>query len=409
MRPLTCVCFVIPALILCAAAWGQGFVKADGSGLTLDGKPYRAVGVNMPHLSQAYLETWFHWAQIYGTREAMKQSIVEALEDAAESKVAFIRFFATPGYPKDTAELYLADPDEYWRRMDELFELCRGHNIRLVPSLGVLGMWYLDYGESRRAILDPESMTYESTYRYVEEFVTRYKDDPLVLMWELGNEHFLHADVNMEGRPAPGQGIYPDGAPPARETYSQDDSVHFDELAKFQGDMAAYIMGLDPNHLVTSGDAAPREESQSRRETFPDFAYRWDSLRQHLANLLHSQPEPLDVLSVHMYGNFDTRRKVGDLLHMELLRHYVRAAHVAQMPAFVGELGQTDPHLPDDPEAKWTRAAIDMLEEEGASLIALWVWHFPWQDKDFNIPSSDAQPQLVERMAAFNGEYAGMD
>jgi hypothetical protein len=68
-----------------------------------------------------------------------------------------------------------------------------------------------------------------------------------------------------------------------------------------------------------------------------------DSLRQHLANLLHSQHEPLDVLSVHMYGNFGTRRKMGNLPHLELLRHYARAAHAASMPIFVGELGQAPP------------------------------------------------------------------
>jgi mannan endo-1,4-beta-mannosidase len=50
-----------------------------------------------------------------------------------------------------------------------------------------------------------------------------------------------------------------------------------------------------------------------------------------------------------------------------------------------------------------------MLDEEGASLIALWVWHFPWQDRDFNIPSSDAQPLLVKQMTEFSAEHAGLD
>jgi mannan endo-1,4-beta-mannosidase len=390
------------------AAWGDGLVGADGPALTLDGRPYRAIGVNVPHLSQGYMGTWFHWKEIYGTRERMQEAIEEAIVDASESKMAFIRFFASPGYPKGTAELYLKSPDEYWRQMDELFDLCRRHNIKLVPSLTVLNKWNLDYGELRTAILDPGSKTHEATHRYVREFVSRYRDDPIVLMWELGNEHFLLADVNMQARPAPGKGIYPQDATGIREQYALGDSFTFDTLVKLQKEMAAYIKSLDPSHLVTSGDSGPREESTSRRETFPNFQFRTDTVREHLSNLLASQPEPLDVLSIHMYGNFTSRSKVGNLAHLDFLRCRIRAIHASMSPAFVGELGQTTPYMQEDPEAKWTRAAIDLLEEEGVALIAIWVWHFPWQDKDFNIPNSAAQAPLMARIAEFNRKYAGL-
>ena len=400
---------VASALLLAGTpANADGFVTTDGTNLMLDGKPYRAIGVNVPHLSTGYLGTWFHWQQIYGTKEKMREAIVAAIEDAAAHKVAFIRFFGSPGYPKGTAELYLKDKDEYWRQMDEVFELCRKHDIKLVPSLGVLAKWAHDYHEPLNAVLDAESKTHEATYGYVREFVTRYKDDPVVLMWELDNEVFLHADVNMEGRPAKPKGVYPEGTTDLREKLSQEDSFHFDQLVQLYKDMTAFIKELDPNHLVTSGDSGVREESVCRRETFPNFKWRDYTIREHLSNLLESQPEPLDVFSLHMYGNSTSTRKVGKLPHLEFLRARVRAMHAARGPVFVGELGQTDPNLPDDPEAKWVRAALDLLDEEGAALIALWVWHFPWQDKDFNIPSSDAQPLLMQRVAEWNGKYAGL-
>ena len=44
--------------------------------------------------------------------------MVEAIIDAYRSKVAFIRFFAAPGYPVDAEKLYFRDRDEYWRQMD---------------------------------------------------------------------------------------------------------------------------------------------------------------------------------------------------------------------------------------------------------------------------------------------------
>ena len=385
----------------------DGFVTAKGSELLLDGKPYRAIGVNMPHLSQAYNGTWHHCRGIYGTREKMRQSIVDAIVDAERHGVAFIRFFASPGYPKGTAELYLKDKDEYWRQMDEVFELCRKHGLKLVPSLGIL-KWHSDCRELMTAVLDPESETYKATYGYVREFVTRYKDDPLVLMWELENEAFLKADVNMKGRRARPKGVYPKGATGVRETYTLEDSLRFDTLTQLYKEMTTFVKELDPNHLVTSGDSGPREESMCRRLTFPNFKWRNDTIREHLSNLLESQPEPLDVLSIHMYGNFTTHRKVGNLPHLDFLRARVRAIHASRSPAFVGELGQANPHHQADPEAKWTRAAVDLLDEEGVALIALWVWHFPWQDKDFNIPNGAAQPLLMQRVREFNEAHAGI-
>lgn len=405
------MCRVLVAALLMvvigSGAFAAGYAKAEGPRLMLGGRTYRAIGVNMPHLSQAYMGTWYHWKQIYGTRERMRQSIVEAIEDAAKHRVAFVRFFASPGYPKGTAELYLRDADEYWRQMDEVFDLCRKHDLKLVPSLGIL-KWHSDCNELMTAVLDPESKTYRATYGYVREFVTRYKDDPLVLMWELENEVFLKADVNMKGRRAKPKGVYPKGATGIREKYTFEDSLRFDMLVKLYKEMATFIKELDPNHLVTSGDSGPREESMCRRLTFPKFKWRNDTIREHLSNLLESQPEPMDVFSIHMYGNFTTKRKVGSLSHLEFLRARVRAIHASRSPAFVGELGQSKPHLQADPEAKWTRAAIGMLDEEGVALIALWVWHFPWQDKDFNIPSGQAQPLLMKRVHEFNARYAGV-
>ncbi len=84
----------------------DGIVRASGAQLTCHGRPYRAIGVNVPHLSHAYMGTWHHWQSIYGSRTAMRTAIEEAVADAARHQVAFIRFFASPGYPKGTAELY---------------------------------------------------------------------------------------------------------------------------------------------------------------------------------------------------------------------------------------------------------------------------------------------------------------
>jgi mannan endo-1,4-beta-mannosidase len=387
-------------------AFGDTFVRADGTQLVYQGRPYRAIGVNVPHLSQAYMGTWHHWKSVYGSQESMRRAMFEAVRDAGRHHVAFIRFFAWPGYPKGTAELYGRDKEAYWRQMDELFELCREHELMLVPCLGALFNWNLNFGEPRKAVLDTQSSTRAAVYGYVREFVTRYRHDPIILMWELENEAFLASDVNLHGHAAPGKGIYPEGHTAFRETYSLDDSFRFDELVQFYRDITAFIKELDPHHLVTSGDAGVRRESQCRRDTFPDFRWRHDTLREHLSNLLESQPEPLDVLSLHAYGNFTDATEVNGMTSLDLLVASAQAAHAARLPVFVGELGQLAPDLRGDPESQWMRAAIDVLDEQGVALIALWAWHFRWHEGTHNIARGERYPLLMQRVADFNRQQS---
>lgn len=385
---------------------GGGFVTRQGSKLLLNGKEYRAIGVNIPCLHQCYLGTWFHVGQIYGSPEKAKQAMVAAIEDCEKSNLKFVRFFADPGYPRDRAMLYDKDPAAYWQGMDELFALCKQHNLKLIPSLQTLPGPYGIFGETGQSILDPNSKTYEAVHRYVREFVTRYKDDPTVLMWELVNEGMLGADVEMEGRKLLPKGVYPPGATP-REDGHNTDTLSYAMIVRLYKEHAAFIKSLDPNHMVTSGDGCVREECTSRRETFPNFKFRSDTWREWLANNLASQPEPLDVFSYHFYGSSGVIAGAGKpwagMTDVEWMRALVRASRAANAPVFIGEFG-TSPGNSSDPSSKWLRECIPVLEEEGASLMAFWVWHFPWQ-KDLTLDSK-TYPELVKCAGEFNRRHA---
>lgn len=403
-------CLALPlALTLLSAALSvpagaEGFVTRRGPALLLDGKEYRAIGANIPHLHQAYLGTWFHTREKYGSPSAARAATAAALEDAEKSGLRFIRFFADPGYPLDRSLLYDRDPQAYWQGMDELFALCRRHHLKLIPSLQTIPGPYLVYGETGQAILDPSSKTYEAVHRYVREFVTRYRDDPTVLMWELLNEGMLHSDVEMEGRDLLPAGVYPPGAA-VRAKGTMADSLTWTMLGRLYREHTAFIKSLDPNHLVTSGDAGVREECTSRRETFPNFKFRSDTWREWLANNLASQPEPLDVFSFHFYGD-ETVAPAGKpwagMTSRQWMRGLVRCAQAANAPVFIGELGAS-PSNRADPQSAWLRSAIETLEQEGVSLMALWVWHFTWQP-EFTLDSSNA-PELVRCVREFNGRW----
>jgi hypothetical protein len=192
-----------------------------------------------------------------------------------------------------------------------------------------------------------------------------------------------------------------------------DDSITTDMLRSMYKSITAHIHTFDPNHLVTSGDAGPRDTSRSLRESFPKTIWNKDTLNDHLASLLTVTPEPLDVMSIHYYGNLEGRfppgekpRLVGGLNSraLELLTAYARTANVARMPLFVGELGQHDPRFIEDPDARFACAAIDLLEKEGADLIAIWAWHFPHHPQE--TVTGSTYPALMKRVRQFNLQHA---
>jgi len=383
-------------------------VTARGATLYQNGREFRAAGVNVPNLSQSYMGTWHHDLQIYGSVEKARAAMIAALDDLAENRIPFIRFFARPGYPVDAQKLYVVDRERYWREMDELFALCRKRNIRLVPSLGILGPWADYHGEHKNAILDPNSKTYASTYGYVREFVTRYRDNPVVLMWELNNEIFHIADLNFSGKPPKKPaGVFLPGTPGHRqELTTLEDFYSTEMLITICRNMTQFIKGLNPSRLVTTGDAAPRDCSKSLRENWPKHVWTFDTIEEHCESLLMQQARPLDVISLHTYGNTGGRFKVGNLPLLDYARALVRAGIGDQRPVFVGEFGQgRKGFLKDDPEATWFLQAFDMFEGESVSLIALWTVHFPWQNKNFNIANCAAHPVVFDRIRRFNDTH----
>ncbi len=397
---------VITPFAFATAGAADPIVTRRGSRLFINETEYRAIGVNIPNLHQLYFGTWFHLKQFYQTPEQAREAAVAALDDAQRSGLAFVRFFAYPFYPREVALEYDQNPDRYWQQMDELIALCRQRQLKLIPCLGTIPGPYLHMGESGRAILDPQSKTHQWVQQYVRQFVTRYKDDPTILMWELVNEGMLNADIEMAGRPLLPKGVYPPGTSSVRETGTLEDSLRWHDYHQLYRDQTAFIKSLDPQHLVTSGDAGVRPECTSRRETFPDFRFRTDTWREWLANNLASQPDPLDVLSFHTYGN--TTPETSDvpwkgMSTIDQMQRVVRCVQAADAPVLIGELGKS-PTNASDPTGRWLCEFIDAMETENVSLMALWVWHFPHQP-DMNM-TGDTYPQVVQRAAEFNRRHA---
>jgi endo-1,4-beta-mannosidase len=243
-------------------------------------------------------------------------------------------------------------------------------------------------------------------HKYAREIVSRYKNDTNVLQWEIGNEYFLAADLPVapeanEARFVQGTGVKPLRGPR--------DSMTFELLRRFYIEMATYIKSIDSNHLVTSGDAGPRPESWELKVSYPQTRWRKDTLREYLADLLGSQPDPLDTISIHYYGSLaysDPIYNITGMTSLEQLRSMARAIHAANTPVFIGEFGNTKPTLTADKQSLHPLAALDVIEQENVSLTCIWAWYFPWQpDNDMR---ADTHPALLKRVQAYNKKFAGL-
>ena len=154
----------------------------DGSVL-LQGKPYRGIGIN-------YFDCFLR------TLSNKEDTSYEKGFATLQAKgIPFVRFCATGYWPKDL-ELYRQDRPEYFRRLDAVVKSAAQHNIGLVPSL----FWFFAcvpdiVGESMDQWANPKSKTIAWMQEYVREVVTRYRDNPTIWAWELGNEFSLQAQL----------------------------------------------------------------------------------------------------------------------------------------------------------------------------------------------------------------------
>jgi hypothetical protein len=371
----------------------EGFLKARGNDLVWGDRVYRAIGVNVPYITRVWTG---QMQKPPAELEADRKAVREMIADAARHRLAWFRMFA---YPNNPAEIswYKANKEEYWTRMDEFMDLCRDANIQLMPSLGMYPwVHYRPYtGENIPAIVDPTSKTHRYIYAYAEEMLTRYKDDPNILMWEITNEGFLKADVTPTGDPR--------------------DLMTWDQFIAFYKEAATFIKRHAPNHLVTSGDAGVRPESMSRR--LRERRFRLDTPRENLSNLLASQPEPLDVMRVHLYGPGGPRKErrysfqtpdgysayPGWVKVDEYWERVIPVLRATNMPVVIGEFGQQHPFINDDKSASWLMQSIDNMERLGVSLMGLWVWHFPEQP-EYTFDSR-SHPRLVSRITEFNVKH----
>jgi endo-1,4-beta-mannosidase len=204
------------------------FVSRQGAALVLGDQPFRYVGMNYYYANaRDNMPNGGHGAGYDGDVMDRDLSALDASLDG-RAKVLRIWFFqqqATVDHRRD------------WAAFDHTLRVAARHGYKVIAVLTDQYAYtegpYKDLsfyqGGYRTAVWATSTTPYLD---YVEEVVSRYRDDPTVMAWQLVNEGKADEDAS--------------GACPSEQTA-------FGALYGFTSAMTSTIRRLDPNHLVSHG------------------------------------------------------------------------------------------------------------------------------------------------------------
>jgi mannan endo-1,4-beta-mannosidase len=290
VRPVTHV--TTPSIRLEAArvALGDGgFIRRDGRHLVLAGSTYRFTGLNI-YNANSRNNCWYS----LGAGRALKRSLHTLGPAQNVFRAWFFQSEATTNGKRD------------WSAFDHTLKVAKRAGDRVIPVL--INQWgqcetWTDYAAGYKTEAwyrlgyktTPTSPGMPDTYRaWVRHVVTRYRDNPTILAWQMVNE--------AEDKTSYGGGCSPTAGP---------------TLRTFAADISALIKSIDPNHLVSIGTIGSGQcgSAGAQYET------------------LHA----LRNVDLCEYHDYSTAAMPGD--QWNGLETRIAQCHAVGKPLFVGESG----------------------------------------------------------------------
>lgn len=352
-----------------------GLSVSEAGVLLRGGRPYHGIGVNY---FNCFLRTLADGADV---------SYDDGFRILATYRIPFVRFSATGFWPRDM-KLYQTDREAYFRRLDGVVRSAEKHGVGLIPSL----FWYYGcvpdlVGEPMSAWGDPKSRTHAFLRDYTRQVVGRYHRSPAVWAWEFGNEHNLACDLPNAAQHRP-KVVKQLGTALTR---SQKDDLTHDMLATALVAFGAEVRRIDRHRPICSGDAIPRPSAWHNRQ---ERTWTKDRPEQFAAMLRLTAPAPVDLVSVHCYG--------------DSLGRIPEAAAVARQlgkPLFVGEFQVADLDRPEARDA--FRKVLNTLGAAHVPLAAMWVFDYPPQSDRYSVTATNDRGWQLELIRDWNRHNGG--
>jgi len=361
------ILFVLLGAPLLVGAQSDGLIVRDGV-LLKEGRPFRGIGVN-------YFDAFFrHLLRPEDT------SYDEGFRALAEAGIPFARLIGGGFWPIEQ-KLYQDDPDEFFRRFDDVVASAERHGVGLIPSLFWNTATVPDLvGEPVSEWGNPESKTHAYMRRYVRDVVTRYADSPAIWGWEFGNEFNLGANLPnaAEHRPP----VWPTLL--TATSRSEKDEWTYEIIRTAFAAFAVEVRKYDPDRVISTGDSAPRACAW---HNWKEKTWTNDTPEQFAEMLTADNPDPVSIVSIHAYEE-----------GAPVIRAANEIAKRLGKPLFVGEFGAPGPRA--ESEAAFTEL-LTAIEEAQVPLAAVWVYDHGDQDA-FSITAANERAYQLQALSAAN-------
>ncbi len=116
--------------------------------------------------------------------------------------------------------------------------------------------------------------------------------------------------------------------------------------------------------------------------------------------LLTHNPDPMNVISIHLYPHHKERFN-RSVTFEELLTLAMDTARKAKKPLFIGEFGASEALGPEDVRKEFAEA-LSAVEKTGVPLAALWVYDFPLQDGTWNVTATNNRAYQLKAIQETN-------
>ena len=312
----------------CASS--ASFVTRCAAGLLLSGRPYRFTGLN---IYNANSDGWCAYAMNSGT------VLDDSLSAIGPGKGAMRAWFFQPLATSNS------NGTRDWSAFDHTLSVAAAHGVRVIVTLtdqwgecGVLGDGGTNYYKTKDWYINGYKTAdpgMPASYRdYVAEVVTRYKDSPTVLMWQLINE--AEVKESKDGGCLPG-------------TESRD------TLIAWASDVAGLIKSIDADHLVSLGTIGGGQ-CGAQYTQYQD---------------VHAI-STIDLCEYHDYS--PNSPMPGD--QWNGLQFRIDQCNALNKPLFVGEVGIKPDSVGGTLEARAAalRAKLDAQFPAGVDGILAWAW-----------------------------------
>lgn len=357
---LLCCLLLVKATLLAATDSGgepQGLYVHNGV-LMRAGRPYSGIGANYDTLFGRLL------------KNKDDTSSLDNLALLAKKGIPFVRFRACGFYP-DNLQLYLNDRSEYFRRMDQVVRTAEQNHIGLIPSL----FWRLAtfsevVAEPESAFGNAQSKSRAFITQYTREIVGRYKDSPAIWGWEFGNEANLAVDV-----PHPKGGVH----------------ITSDQLIATYIAFARTVRSIDPSRIIDAGISVQRPAAWHNAH---GALRQRDSPSQNYAQSLADTPDPMNVVSVHIYQKGLKLAPYGPETVSHFIARYVSFTSQTGKPLFIGEFPVREPAQAQE----FLRA----MQENHVPLAAFWTFDNSAQEATMNVSFQNQRAFAIDLVANAN-------